>query len=367
MLAWTVGLFIVSDIVGAAGVLSNALAIIVLIRGRNVAPASTLLLGLAVSDLGFLVSILYIVTTEIFRNSGYSTEIQEDPVQLPLLHLAVPFMTLFHKSGIYFILAVALDRYYAISKPFKYAKKNFSHKLMSFLILFFCLLVTIPRFFDPLITQAGSGGSSDCTGEHGTLSATNGDITNTTVLSLGVNSTTENATTVSYNDSVHPTSSCNGTSSGGGVGPVFWYDMLYVFGFTWVISYIIPMPMLIIYNALLIKLVTDANAKHSERCGLQTPGENAHSPRAVWNAITVISWFLLCQTPVLILDITRTYCTSCASDTTSLLMLSIMMVCSGLNSSVNFFIYLFFLHRFRRAAKQFLSCQKMEPVRQNDY
>ena len=152
---WLEGIGIL--LVGTIGVIFNMVAIALLqTKDLAVNRFNNLVVCLAIADNVFLL-------TSIFSHVGHAFgfQIQQSYIhQKMYISLVYPWRAISMCCSTYITVALALDRYHAVSNPSKYraSLRSFTHPIVNILqctlpILFISILFNVPRFFDLTIRE----------------------------------------------------------------------------------------------------------------------------------------------------------------------------------------------------------------------
>ena len=142
---------VVLSIVSVFGIFSNAAAITYFgkhrLRKENF---YGLILALSITDLLFNISCLCVFSVPAFSDCKEDTEsyCHIPEIFWKCLVWLIPLSNVLRTGNIYFTLALTIERYFAICKPFLFHAKKLSYKLVTVGVIIFSIAFNIPKFLE---------------------------------------------------------------------------------------------------------------------------------------------------------------------------------------------------------------------------
>ena len=289
------------------GLVCNILSIVILQTDRRKMTMIILLQGLAVSDSLFL---LYTLLYSTVRTAMFHHDVSEweHHISNCIIAYVLPFGWIAQTTSIWIVCLVTIDRYIAICHPFIAERHCTVRRCRQLLILVWTLSLAfnIPRFF--YYHQMAFGEDQEMT----------------------------SGIFVAHTDVTHDA----------------WeiYHTVYHLGLTIAFLFIIPLPILVILNILLIREISSARRRQEEmmqqRLNTKATTDNI---KTTLNLVVVISVFIICETPDFIASVLKiSWINRHLDPKTMKYFMAIKELLLVINAATNFLIYCAFYAKFRR-------------------
>lgn len=299
------------------GYIGNTLVLVVTCRDRNKNSHTVLLQALAVFDILFLVhTLLYTVLRSVYPTTGHMG--WYFAANDYIIAIDLPFGWIAQTGTIWITMLLALDRYIAISRPFKamvLCSVRNAHKaiIVTTVVAVLFNVVRFPHYY--LVAMYSDSNSTFIAHIKTTLPGWNSDI----------------------------------------------YHYLYHISLTLIFLFLIPLTSLTAFNACLIRALRTA---HKRRMSMSTSvhgnsftGAGATLPNIIiiFNVVIVITKFIICETPDFIASVLGAVPYIATSDL-FVIFSCIKEMVLVFNSAVNFYIYLMCNARFRKQLLAAVPC-----------
>ena len=337
------------------GIIPNVLSAVVLVKERNSISGAWILLGLAVADGGVLFvggcrSGVFCWFGNIpFRNyqDTFPRVILDafaDPIFRGLGHW-------FFMAEIYLVIALAVGRYIAVSKPHLAQKWNSRERQRTTVVVVFIatLAITLPRFLENrLIINAYADDTSILDSQSNQSTQLPRDLTShwngvptSPYFGFTPTKTADNAS----NDSkeVQPSKSL-----------FVWYHLLYINIFRFALLYLIPLPCIFIINIRFLRGLRLFQNRRKRFGQMQTEFTSSRQIRVILNVVVLLIIFLLCQASSGLIWIYLRVVGNSHPD--AQLLRQIGFFFTAINSATNFWVYLAFLKGFRNGLRRLAMC-----------
>lgn len=292
------------------GYVGNLLILYVLHKDTSHNSNTVLMQALAVYDLFFLThTMLYTVLRSVYPTTGALKAYHD--IGPYIVAFDLPFGWTAQTGTIWLTMLLAVDRYIAISRPFKAmvicTVVNARKAIIITTVI--ALLFNLPRF------------------PHYYLVAMY---------------TNSNATFVAHIKTQLP----------------YWntdvYHYLYHIALTMIFLFIIPLISLSVVNMQLMRALRSARERR-QSMGANSSPRRHHNVTIILNVVLVISKFIMCETPDLIAGVIGAF-ESVAATEAFLIFSPIKEMMLVLNSTLNFYIYCIFNSRFRQTLAHECPC-----------
>ncbi|KAK2141050.1 hypothetical protein LSH36_1170g00007 [Paralvinella palmiformis] len=296
------------------GLICNSLAIVTLQTDRHKMSITVLLQGLAFSDNLFL---LYTLLYSTLRTTILTNDVTEWRRHLSdqIVAYVLPFGWIAQTASIWIICLVTVDRYLAICHPFT-SEKHCSlarSKRLLVAIWLAAAFFNVPRFF--YYHHLAFDGRED----------------------------TDDGIFVAHSDATTDEA---------------WrrYHAIYHIGLTIACHYVVPLPVVVVLNVLLVREIACARARRRLlQLGKRRAKDNI---RITLNLVVVVSVFIVCEVPDLVASVLRISSINASMDPVAMCYyMSMKELLLVMCATTNFLIYCAFYAKFRNLLSRML-CKK---------
>ena len=306
------------------GLVCNTLSIVILQRDKNKTGMTILLQGLAVSD-SLLLIYTFLYSTLRTAILHHNVSDWEHFISDCIVAYVLPFGWIAQTTSIWIVCLVTIDRYIAICHPFIAERHCTLRRCRQLLILVWTLSLAfnIPRFF--YYHQMAFGDDQEVTSR----------------------------IFVAHTDVTHDA----------------WeiYHTVYHLGLTITFLFIIPLPILVILNVLLIREISSARRRQEMMQQRHNTRSTTDNIKTTLNLVVVISVFILCETPDFIASVLKISWINKHMDPKAMkYFMGVKELLLVINAATNFLIYCVFYAKFRRLLRG-LCCERNTTMLYSNY